>query len=137
MTGESRELVKMHEGFRFFSYLLLILSLYLNQIQYFKNMGIYLIEFEGLITKLKHLDFIAFPVYSKTVCIGFLMITCIGTKAKKDRELKVSALLYQLLFGLSLYWGSLLILKWQAGLYLLFSFWDLLFSISPLTIFPN
>ncbi|PKQ62171.1 hypothetical protein BZG01_17790 [Labilibaculum manganireducens] len=123
MTGESRELVRLHEGFRFFSYLLLIISLYLNQILFFKTLGIYMIELEGLITKLKSLDFLSHPVCSKTVCMGFLMVTCIGTKAKKDRDLKISALLYQLLFGLLLYWGSLLIAKWQAGLYLLFSFW--------------
>lgn len=123
MTGESRELVKLHEGFRFFSYFLLILSMYLNQIHFFKNMGIYIPEFDKVIEKLISLDFLASPVCSKTVCMGFLIVTSIGTKAKKDRDLKVSNLLYQLLFGLSLYWGSLLIVIWQAGLYLLFSFW--------------
>ena len=123
MTGESRELVRMHEGFRFFSYLLLLVSLYLNQLQFFKSLGLYMPELDGLIDKLQNLDLLIHPIYAKLICMGFLMITCIGTKAKKDRELKVSALLYQLLFGLSLYWGSLLILQWQAGLYLLFSFW--------------
>lgn len=123
MNGESRELVKMHEGFRFFSYLLLLVSLYLNQLQFFKSLGVYMQELDGLIDKLQNLDLLIHPIYAKLICMSFLMITCIGTKAKKDRELKISTLLYQLLFGLLLYWGSLLILKWQAGLYLLFSFW--------------
>ncbi|MFA9372335.1 MAG: YWFCY domain-containing protein [Labilibaculum antarcticum] len=123
MSDESRELVKLHEGFRFFSYSLLILSLYLSQMTFFKGAGIYQEELEALFTKLMSLEFLSSPLYSKTVCLVFLIITCIGTKAKKDRELKISTLIFQVLFGLLLYWGSLLLVKWQAGLYLLFSFW--------------
>ncbi|MDM8161872.1 type IV secretory system conjugative DNA transfer family protein [Labilibaculum sp. K2S] len=123
MSDESRELVKLHEGFRFFSYFLLILSLYLSQMTFFKGLGIYQIELEALFIKLISIEFLAHPVYSKTVCLVFLIITCIGTKAKKDRELKISTLIFQILFGMIFYWGSLLLVKWQAGLYLLFSFW--------------
>jgi hypothetical protein len=123
MTGESRELVRLHEGFRFFSYLLLLVSLYLIQLPFFKSQGLHIPELDGLIAKLLKLQILAHPIYSKAVCMGFLMITCIGTKAKKDRDLKISVLLYQLAFGLLLYWGSLFLMKKQAGLYLLFSFW--------------
>jgi len=123
MTGESRELVRLHEGFRFFSYLLLLVSLYLIQLSFFRSNGFYIPELDGAITKLQKLEILVHPIYSKAVCMGFLMITCIGTKAKKDRDLKVSRLLYQLAFGLSLYWGSLILTDRQAGLYLFFSFW--------------
>lgn len=123
MSDESRELVRLHEGFRFFSYFLLILSLYLSQISFFKGIGIYQIELEVLFTKLISLPFLSHPLYSKILSLSFLIITCIGTKAKKDRELKISSLIIQVFFGLLLYWGSLLIVKWQAGFYLLFSFW--------------
>ena len=123
MNGESSELVRMHEGFRFFSYLLLLVSLYLSQLQFFKSLGIYMSELDGLIYKLQNLQLLVHPVYSKAACMSVLMITCIGTKAKKDRSLKISSLLYQLFLGLLLYWGSLFIKDWQVGLYLLFSFW--------------
>jgi hypothetical protein len=123
MTGESRELVRLHEGFRFFCYLLLLLSLYLIQINFFRSQGLYITELDGIIAKLQKLPLLVHPLYSKAVCMGFLMITCIGTKAKKDRDLEVSRLLYQLAFGILLYWGSLFLKDKQAGLYLLFSFW--------------
>jgi len=123
MTGESRELVRLHEGFRFFSYFLLLVSLYLIQINFFRSQGLYIPELDGVIAKLQKLQWLVHPVYSKAVCMGFLMITCIGTKAKKDRDLEVSRLLYQLAFGILLYWGSLFLINHQKGLYLLFSFW--------------
>ncbi|PXY01848.1 conjugal transfer protein TraG [Marinifilum breve] len=123
MTGESRELVRLHEGFRFFCYLLLLVSLYLIQINFFRSQGLYIPELDGVIAKSQNLQLLVHPVYSKAVCMGFLMITCIGTKAKKDRDLKVSGLLYQLAFGILLYWGSLFLMNHQAGLYLIFSFW--------------
>jgi hypothetical protein len=90
---------------------------------FFKGLGIYQIQLEALFIKLISIEFLAHPVYSKTICMVFLITTCIGTKAKKDRELKISTLIFQVLFGLVLYWGSLLLIKGQAGLYLLFSFW--------------
>jgi hypothetical protein len=52
----------------------------------------------------------------------FLTITCIGTKAKKDRDLKVSNLVVQVLVGMLLYWGSLLFTSHQPLVYLLCSF---------------
>ncbi len=123
MSDESRELIRLHEGFRFFSYFYLILSLYLNQISFFRSLGIYQIELEVLFAKLTKLDFLSDPLYSKLLSLSFLIITCIGTKAKKDRELKVSTLIFQVLIGLFFFWGSLLIVKEQATAYLLFSFW--------------
>ena len=120
--NESRELTRLHEGFRFFSYLLLFLSLYINQICFFKEKGLYIAEFTPLIEKIMRLDFLSTVSLSKTTCLVFLAITCIGTKAKKDRGLKVSTLVVQVLFGFILYWGSLLFFDWQAPLYLGCSF---------------
>ena len=122
MISEPRELVRMHEGFRFFSYLLLFLSLYLSQIPYFQEIGLFIPEFAGLTEKMMRLDFLTNVTLSKVVCLVFLAITCIGTKAKKDRELKVSTLVIQIISGLIFYWGSLFFFHWLAPLYLGCSF---------------
>lgn len=122
MTGESRELIKMHEGFRFFSYLLLILSLYLGELEYFKKQGIWIPEFEELFERVLQLTCLIDPICSKSICLGFLIITCIGTRAKKDRELNTSTLVTQLILGLFTYWGALFLENRVELAYLIFSF---------------
>ena len=122
MNYESRELEKLHEGFRFFSYLQLVLSLYLGQIRFFTGKGWYIPEFYPVIEKLLQLKFLSLPVPSKLACLGFLMVTCIGTRSKKDRDLKVSNLVMQVIAGMLLYWGSLFFETRLPVIYLLFSF---------------
>jgi hypothetical protein len=122
MISESRELQKLHEGFRFFSYLLLFLTLYLNQIQFFREKGIYITEFSEVLIKLNRLEYIARAGYSKALCLVFLAITCIGTKARKERDLKVSALVSQIVSGLIIYWGSLYFFDRHVPVYLGLSF---------------
>jgi hypothetical protein len=122
MSNESRELERLHEGFRFFSYLLLVLSLYLTQIHFFKAKGFYIPEFAAVIEKLTRMDFLAKTVLAKTVCLVFLAITCIGTKAKKDRDLKVSTIVVQVVSGLILYWGSLIVFEKYPPAYLILTF---------------
>ncbi len=68
------------------------------------------------------LDFLAGPVISKLTCLGFLVITCIGTRGKKDRDLKVYNLVAQVLAGMLLYWGSLLFSDSLPVIYLFCSF---------------
>lgn len=120
--NESRELERLHEGFRFFSYLLLFLSLYLTQIHFFKAKGLYIPEFAAIIEKIMRMDFLAKTTLSKTVCLIFLTITCIGTKAKKDRDLKVSTIVVQVVSGLIFYWGSLLVFDKYPPAYLILTF---------------
>jgi hypothetical protein len=122
MSNESRELERLHEGFRFFSYLLLFVSLYLTQIHFFKAKGFYIPEFAAIIEKLTRMDFLAKTTLSKTVCLVFLAITCIGTKAKKDRDLKVTTIVVQVVSGLILYWGSLLVFEKYPPAYLILTF---------------
>ncbi len=122
MNYESRELEKMHEGFRFFSYLLLFLTMYITQLEFFISKGIYIPEFSPMLEKIMRLDFLSDPVISKLTCLGFLVITCIGTKGKKDRELKVSNLMMKVLAGMFLYWGSLFFSDDSPIVYLLCSF---------------
>ncbi len=122
MISESRELTRLHEGFRFFSYLLLFLTLYINQIHFFKEKGFYIPEFAEVTEKLMGMEFLAKVHLSKTVCLVFLAITCVGTKATKDRDLKVSSIVVQVVFGLILYWGSLLIFDRYIPAYLISSF---------------
>ena len=121
MLNESRELKRMHEGFRFFSYLLLFLTLYISQIHFFKTKGFYILEFGTVTEKLLRIRFLSDTVLAKAMCLSFLAITCIGTKAKKDRDLKVSSIVLQVLIGSILFWGSLIVFK-TALVYLLLSF---------------
>ncbi|WP_297098912.1 type IV secretory system conjugative DNA transfer family protein [uncultured Draconibacterium sp.] len=122
MLNESRELQRLHEGFRFFSYLILFLTLYIDQLVWFMEQGLYIPEFSMVLEKILQIEFLANTLWAKTVCIAFLAITCIGTKAKKDRDLKVSAIVLQVLTGLLMYWGSLLIIVTVPLAYLLLSF---------------
>ncbi len=119
---EDKDLEKLHEGFRFFSYLLLFMSMYLNQLGYFTANGIYIPAFHSLVIKLQNLTFLANVYKSKTVCLVFLAITCVGTKAHKDRELTVSSIVGQLVAGLILYWGSLILFKSYPVSYLTLTF---------------
>jgi hypothetical protein len=122
MERESHELVKLHEGFRFFSYVLLFLSMYLTQLNYFVLKGIQIPAFHSLIEKMQNLKFLASLYPSKVVCLVFLAITCIGTKAHKDRELLVSTIVGQTVIGLILYWGSLIVFKSYPVSYLTLTF---------------
>ncbi len=118
MEHESHELVKLHEGFRFFSYVLLFTSLYLTQLDYFFQKGIQIPAFHSVIEKMQNLNFVASLYPSKVVSLVFLAITCIGTKAHKDRELLVSTIVIQTITGLILYWGSLIVFKSFPAVYL-------------------
>ncbi|OFX59471.1 MAG: hypothetical protein A2066_03465 [Bacteroidetes bacterium GWB2_41_8] len=122
MEHESHELVKLHEGFRFFSYVLLFTSLYLTQMNYFVLKGIQIPAFHPLIEKMQNLKFLASLYPSKVICLVFLAITCIGTKAHKDRELMVSTIVGQTIAGLILYWGSLILFKSYPLSYLTLTF---------------
>jgi hypothetical protein len=121
MLNESPELRKLHEGFRFFSYLLLLLTLYTSQIHFFAGKGLYIPEFAAIIEKITRIRFLGDTVLAKAICLAFLAITCIGTKAKKDRDLKVSEIVIQVIVGSALYWGNLLVFETSIA-YLLLSF---------------
>ena len=121
MQNESRELQRLHEGFRFFSYLLLFVALYISQLPFFIEKGLYIPEFSAVTEKLIRIQFLENTVLAKTVCLVFLVTTCIGTKARKDRDLKVSNIVIQVLIGLVMFWGSLLVFS-SSLVYLLLSF---------------
>ena len=121
MLNESRELTRLHEGFRFFSYLLLFLTLYISQIHFFKTKGFYIPEFAAVSEKIMGIRFLGDTVLAKAVCLSFLAITCIGTRAKKDRDLKVSSIVLQIIIGSLLYCGSLVFFK-TTLVYLFLSF---------------
>ena len=110
MINEPRELVQLHESFRFFSYLLLLISMYLSQIGFFVGRGIFIPELGLVLDKLYQLNFLSDIYLSKLVCLVFLMITSMGTKAHKDRNLTVSGIVVQVLVGTVLYWGSLVLI---------------------------
>lgn len=122
MINEPRELVQMHEAFRFFSYLLLFLSMYLSCIGFFMERGIFIPEFAPVFQKLMQLTFLSNLYLSKSVCLIFLIITCVGTKAHKSRELTVSTIVLQVIIGMTFYWGSLLFINRFEAIYLLSTF---------------
>lgn len=122
MEHEPHELVKLHEGFRFFSYLLLITSMYLDCLGYFTGKGICITEFMPIIEKLNKMEFLSSVYKSKTVCLVFLAITCVGTRAHKDRELTISSIVLQVTGGLILYWGSLIVFKSFPLIYMVATF---------------
>ena len=122
MSYERQDLIKLHESFRFVSYLLLITSLYISRIGYFIHWKLYIPEFAVFFEVLNRLHFLSDIHLSKIVCLVFLMITCIGTKASKDRELTMQTIVVQIVAGMALYWGSLFLLgRFEPG-YLLASF---------------
>ncbi len=107
MNHEPQELVKLHESFRFLCYLLLFVSLYLSHLDFFRNSGLYIPEFSIVFETLGRLRFLSDRYLSKLVSLVFLVITCIGTKSHKNRELQVGRIVRQVIVGLVLYWGSL------------------------------
>lgn len=109
MNHEPHELVKLHESFRFLSYLLLFVSIYLSELDFFRSSGLYIPEFSIVFDTLDRLRFLSDHYLSKLVCLVFLIITCIGTKSHKNRELQVGKIVRQVIVGLVLYWGSLIL----------------------------
>lgn len=83
--------------------------------------GLFIQEFAAVLDKILRIRFLGNPVLAKAICLVFLAITCIGTKAVKDRDLKVSKIVIQIIFGSFLYWGSLLIFD-KEMVYLTLSF---------------
>ena len=122
MNHEPHELIKLHEGFRFFSYLLLLMSLYLSRFGFFAGHGIVIPEFSPVFLKLRQLRFLSDIYLSKLTCMVFLMVTCVGTRAHKDRELTASNIVVQVVVGLVLYWGSLLVIGHYDLAYLVATF---------------
>jgi len=122
MNHEPYNLVRLHESFRFGSYLLLVTSLYIGQIDFFREWNVYIPMFDPYVETLGRLVFLKDIMTSKIVCLVFLVITCIGTRAYKDRNLKVSVIVGQMFSGLLLYWGSWLLAERYAPGYLVASF---------------
>lgn len=121
MSEESQELKRLHESFRFMAWLLFFTGLYLSQLGFFAKSGLFLPELAVFTDKLLKIRFLGEIVPCRTVCLVFLVVTCIGTKAKKNKELKVSAIVVQILLGTAMYWGSLFVLNFPVT-YLTLSF---------------
>ena len=59
MLNESRELQRLHEGFRFFSYLILFLTVYIDQLVWFREQGLYIPEFSMVLEKILEFEILA------------------------------------------------------------------------------
>ncbi|MCT4588889.1 MAG: type IV secretory system conjugative DNA transfer family protein [Carboxylicivirga sp.] len=104
---EGIQLIRLHEAFRFISYFLLLLSLYLCCMDYFVVQDFYLKGLEYVFDKLMQLSVLSQVIPSKLLTLGVLLITCLGTKAQKQPDLKVKSIVLQILSGLAIYWSSL------------------------------
>ena len=96
--------------------------MYISCLPFFIRHGVWMVQFAPLLEKVSRLGFISNVYNSKAVCLVFLAITCIGTKAHKDRELSVSVIVRQVVAGMILYWGSLVFFKPHPLSYLVLTF---------------
>ncbi|WP_439185425.1 type IV secretory system conjugative DNA transfer family protein [Carboxylicivirga taeanensis] len=119
--SEGIQLIRLHEAFRFISYLLLLLSFYLTCLDYFVAQDFYLKGLGFVFEKLQQLSFLSQLIPSKLLTLGVLLITCMGTKAQKQPDLKVAVIVLQILWGLTFYWASLWLLPQQPLAYMLSS----------------
>ena len=118
---EGTQLIRLHEAFRFISYLLLFLSLYLTCMNYFVERDFYLKGLEFMFERLYQLTFLSDIVLSKIVTLTVLLITCMGTKAQKRPQLSVSVVVAQIILGITIYWGCLWLLPDYTLHYILLS----------------
>lgn len=107
---EGTQLIRLHEAFRFMSYLLLFVSFYLSCMGFFVEQNFYLKGLEFIFDKLYQLTFLSDVWMSKWVTTIVLLMTCMGTKAQKKPALKVSTIVLQILLGIGIYWASLYLL---------------------------
>ncbi|WP_430815914.1 type IV secretory system conjugative DNA transfer family protein [Carboxylicivirga sp. RSCT41] len=119
--SEGTQLIRLHEAFRFISYLLLLLSFYLTCMDFFIAHNLYLEELGFVVEKLLRLHFLSELVPSKLLTLVVLLITCLGTKAQKQPELTVTLIVLQILSGLVFYWASLWFLPRQPLAYMISS----------------
>ncbi len=107
MSQEGTQLIRLHEAFRFMSYLLLFVSIYMTCMDYFVAQDFYLKGLEFVFERLYTLTFLSDMVLSKLVTVVVLLMTCMGTKAQKRPQLKISTIVMQILLGITIYWSSL------------------------------
>ena len=118
---EGTQLIRLHEAFRFVSYQLLFVSIYLTCMDYFVARDFYLQGLDFLFERLMALTFLSDRVYSKLTTLLVLLITCMGTKAQKKPKLNVSKIVLQIILGLGFYWASLLLHPHYTLAYILIS----------------
>ncbi|MBS2101267.1 YWFCY domain-containing protein [Carboxylicivirga linearis] len=119
--SEGQYLIRLHEAFRFMSYLLLLISFYIICKGYFRQYGIYQKELDFAFEELQRLVFLSDPITSKWVLLSVLFVTCVGTRGKKDPDLSISAITVQIVLGLTMYWIALRFIDFQPLAYMIFS----------------
>jgi len=101
MDGESPELKKMHEFFRGAVYFFLLLELCVFiRYDFGENVN-------GFFERINNIAFYQNIFYAKLFLLVLLLFTCIGTRAKKNLELKpIVHVAFPLLGGFVLFFGS-------------------------------
>ncbi|MFA6245316.1 MAG: conjugal transfer protein MobC [Mucilaginibacter sp.] len=125
-TGENEQaLRKIIDFTRFLGILVLILHFYFSCYGAFKELQLTYPIVDRILVNIYKLPIFKGILIVKSVAIGFLIISLIGTKGKKDEHIKLSNAVAYALIGLALYYLSGLIFKLQAsfllvaGLYML------------------
>jgi hypothetical protein len=113
-TGENEQaLRKIIDFTRFLGILVLIFHFYFSCYAAFKELHLTYTIVDRILVNIYRLPVFKSTLIVKLVAIGFLIISLIGTKGKKDEHKKLGNALTYTLLGLALYFFSVILFKLQ------------------------
>ena len=114
-TGENETgLRKILDFTRLGSLAILLLHFYFYGYAAFLQWGYTMALTDNLLGNLARTGLFGAPLYSKAMALGLLLISLLGVRGKKNEKLKKRRLLMQCIVGLTLYFGSGMVLGWPA-----------------------
>jgi len=115
-TGENEQaLRKIIDFTRFLGIVVLILHFYFSCYGAFNELHISYAIVDRILVNIYRLPIFTSVLMVKSVAIGFLIISLVGTKGKKDEQVKLSIAITYSLVGLALYFFSGILFKLQAS----------------------
>ncbi|MDB5087572.1 MAG: conjugal transfer protein TraG [Mucilaginibacter sp.] len=115
-TGENEQaLRKIIDFTRFLGVLVLILHFYFSCYGAFRALHISYSIVDKVLVNIYRLPVFKRILFVKSIAIGFLIISLIGTKGKKVEHIKFSNALTYTVLGLLLYYASAILFKLQAS----------------------
>lgn len=115
-TGENEQaLRKIIDFTRFLGIVVLIFHFYFSCYGAFKELHITYAIVDRILINIYRLPIFKTPLVVKLVAIGFLIISLIGTKGKKDEHIKLGHTVTYTLLGLALYFSSVILFKLQVS----------------------
>jgi hypothetical protein len=115
-TGENEQaLRKIIDFTRFLGILVLILHFYFSCYRAFSELHISYAIVDRILVNIYRLPIFRSILIVKSVAIGFLIISLVGTKGKKDEQIKLSNAITFSLLGLTLYYLSGILFRLQVS----------------------